>query len=97
MTTMSEVTIDFEKVELVREHMQLTIKDMCKLLDVSRASYYKWVDGGPIRERNEKKVKDILRQLLPLLKNGTWPPAGAKHWDSEQRLNALLEVLGVKA
>jgi hypothetical protein len=55
------------------------------------------VDGGPIRERNEKKVKDILRQLLPLLKNGTWPPAGAKHWDSEQRLNALLEVLGVKA
>ena len=56
---MSETTIDFEKVELVREHMQLTIKDMCKLLDVSRATYYKWVEGGPIRERNEKKVKDI--------------------------------------
>ena len=94
---MSEATIDFEKVELVRQHMQLTIKDMCELLGVSRASYYKWVEGGPIRERNEKKVKDILRQLLPLLKNGTWPPQGAKHWSSEQRLNALLEILGVKA
>ena len=94
---MSEATIVFEKVELVRQHMQLTIKDMCELLGVSRASYYKWVEGGPIRERNEKKVKDILRQLLPLLKNGAWPPQGAKHWSSEQRLNALLEILGVKA
>lgn len=94
---MREGNIDFEKVELVRQHMQLTIKDMCGLLDVSRASYYKWVEGGPIRERNEKRVKDILRQLLPLLKNGAWPPEGAKHWDSEQRLNALLELLGVEA
>lgn len=91
---MSNPTLDFEKVELVRERMVLTIKDMCKLLGVSRATYYKWVDGGPIRERNEKKVKDILRQLLPLLKEGTWPPEGAKAMTSEQRLDALLEILG---
>jgi len=94
---MSNPGLDFEKVELVRERMALTIKDMCKLLGVSRATYYKWVDGGPIRERNEKKVKDILRQLLPLLKDGTWPPEGAKHWNSEQGLDALLEILGVEA
>lgn len=94
---MSNATLDFEKVELVRERMELTIKDMCKLLGVSRATYYKWVDGGSIRERNEKKVKDILRQLLPLLKNGSWPPSGAKHWTSGQRLNALLEILGIDA
>ena len=89
--------IDFEKVELVRERMAFTIKDMCKLLGVSRATYYKWVDGGPIRDRNEKKVKETLRQLLPLLKDGTWPPEGAKFWTSEQRLEALLEILGVEA
>ena len=94
---MSNLGIDFEKVELVRERMALTIKDMCKLLGVSRATYYKWVDGGPIRERNEKKVKETLRQLLPLLKDGTWPPDGAQHWTSEQRLDALLEILGVEA
>ena len=94
---MSNPGLDFDKVELVRERMALTIKDMCKLLGVSRATYYKWVDGGPIRERNENKVKDILRQLLPLLKDGTWPPEGAKHWTSEQRLDALLEILGVEA
>lgn len=94
---MSNSGIDFEKVELVRERMAFTIKDMCKLLGVSRATYYKWVDGGPIRDRNEKKVKETLRQLLPLLKDGTWPPEGAKFWTSEQRLEALLEILGVEA
>jgi len=94
---MSNPTLDFEKVELVRERMALTIKDMCKLLGVSRATYYKWVDGGPIRERNEKKVKETLRQLLPLLKDGTWPPDGAQFQTSEQRLDALLEILGVEA
>jgi len=95
MTTMNNTALDFEKVELVRERMALTIKDMSKLLGTSRATYYKWVDGGPIRERNEKKVKETLRQLLPLLKEGTWPPYGAQHWTSEQRLDALIEILGV--
>ena len=94
---MSNATLDFEKVELVRERMDLTIKDMCKLLGVSRATYYKWVSGGPIRERNEKRVKETLRQLLPLLKDGLWPPAGAKYQTSEQRLDALLEILGIEA
>lgn len=91
---MSNATLDFEKVELVRERMALTIKDMCKLLGVSRATYYKWVEGRPIRERNERKVKDVLRQLLPLLKTGAWPPSGIKNWTSEQRLEAILEILG---
>ena len=94
---MSNPTLDFEKVELVRERMVLTIQDMCKLLEVSRLTYYRWVNGGSIRERNEKKVKDILRQLLPILKDGTWPPDGAQHWTSEQRLDALLETLGEEA
>jgi DNA-binding XRE family transcriptional regulator len=95
MTTSNIATsLDFEKVELVRERMALTIKDMCKLLGVSRVTYYKWVEGGPIRERNEKKVKETLRQLLPLLKTGVWPPDGAKHMTSEQRLDAILEILG---
>ena len=97
MATMSNHTLDFEKVELVRERMSLTIKDMCKLLGVSRATYYKWVDGGPIRERNEERVKETLRQLLPLLKNGTWPPDEGQFRTSEQRLDALLEILGVEA
>jgi DNA-binding XRE family transcriptional regulator len=96
-TTMSNPSLDFEKVELVRERMALTVKDMCELLGVTRTSYYKWVGGGVIRERNEQKVKDTLRQLLPLLKDGSWPPDGAKNWPSEKRLQALLEILKAEA
>lgn len=92
MTT-SNHPLDFEKVELVRERMSLTVKDMCQLLGVSRVTYYKWVEGRPIREKNESKVKETLRQLLPLLREGAWPPHGAKQWSSERRLNALLELL----
>ena len=91
---MTDTSLDFEKVELVRERMLLTIGDMSKLFGVSRATYYKWIDGGQIRERNEKKVKDTLRQLLPLLKDGVWPPANAKAMTSAQRLDSLLEILG---
>lgn len=90
---MSNVPLDFEKVELVRERMGLTIRDMCKLLGVSRITYYRWVDGGPIRPANEEKVKATLRKVMPLLKNGTWPPKGAKHWSGAKRLDALLEIL----
>lgn len=86
--------LDFEKVELVRERMALTVKDMCALLGVSRISYYKWVAGGRIRKHNEDKVKAVLRQLLPILKDGAWPPQGAKGWPSKQRMDALLEILG---
>jgi DNA-binding XRE family transcriptional regulator len=96
-TTMSDTPIDFEKVELVRERMALTVKDMCKLLGVSRITYYKWVDGGPIRQRNAQRVKETLRQLLPLIKEGTWPPPEAKNWPSGKRLESILELLDVEA
>lgn len=91
---MTDTSLDFEKVELVRERMLLTIGDMAKLFGVSRATYYKWIGGGEMRSRNEKKVKDTLRQLLPLLKDGVWPPENAKALSSAQRLDSLLEILG---
>jgi DNA-binding XRE family transcriptional regulator len=95
MLTMTNA-IDFEKVELVRERMGFTIKDMSALLGVTRYTYYKWIDGGPMRETNQKKVAATLRQVLPLLKAGTWPPQGAKVMTSSQRLGSLLEILDVQ-
>jgi DNA-binding XRE family transcriptional regulator len=93
--TMTNTPLDFEKVELVRERMGLTIKDMCQLLDVTRVTYYKWVDGGALRDRNDRRVRYLLRQLLPLLKDGSWPPEGAKFQTSPARLRSLLEILEV--
>ena len=90
---MTEKQLDFEKVELVRERMGLSISDMAKLLNTTRVTYYKWVEGGPIRASNAQKVKDALRMVLPLLKSGTWPPVGAAQMNSAQRLASLLEIL----
>jgi len=91
---MTEQGIDFDKVELVREKMLFSVKDMAALFGVSRITYYKWVEGGSMRAANIRKVKDILRAILPLLRDGHWPPVGTKTMSSEDRLNALLEMLG---
>lgn len=89
---MTNPTLDFEKVELVRERMGLSILDMAKLLGVSRMTYYKWINGGGARATNEKRVKDALRMVLPLLKEGRWPLPNHKAMNSSQRLTALLEI-----
>lgn len=94
--TMTDTPLDFEKVELVREKMQLTIGDMAKLFGVTRATYYAWVRGGKIRQHNVAKVKDTLRQVLPLLRSGEWPPSGSSKMSSGDRLDSLLEILGAE-
>lgn len=90
---MTKTPLDFEKVELIRERMMLSIADMAQLLGTTRATYYAWIRGGPIRARNEERVKDVLRQLLPLLKENKWPTPEAKRMVSKERLQALLELL----
>ena len=89
--------IDFDKVELVRESMQLTISDMASLLGVSRATYYAWTGGGPIRPRNARKVKEVLKELLPLLKDGAWPVPGVRAMTSKERLRTLIDILEQRA
>ena len=93
---MTDTPLDFSMVELVRERMELTIVEMATMLGVSRAGYYKWLNGNVMRSSNEKRVKETLRVFLPLLKEGHWPPKGAKAMTSEQRLGALLEILAAE-
>lgn len=90
---MTNPALDFEKVELVRDRMGLSILDMAKFFGVSRMTYYKWVNGGGVRTTNEKRIKDALRAVLPLLKEGQWPLPNHKAMNSRQRLTALLEIL----
>lgn len=94
---MTKIPLDFEKVESLREHMSLTMDHMAKLLGVSRVTYHGWVNGKPIRAKNEDKAKAMLRQLITLVKQGHWPPDGAKVMPSKQRFQTLLEILEAQA
>ncbi|MEI2419735.1 hypothetical protein V6O07_05640, partial [Arthrospira platensis SPKY2] len=91
MTT--ETTIDFRKVEVIRERLGLSTRHMAQLLDVSRPTYYKWVAGGAIRSGNHRRIVGLLREILPLLRSGAWPPEGVRQLSPTQRFEALLAVL----
>jgi len=91
---MTDTPLDFEKVELVRDKMRLTKGDMARLFGVSRVTYHRWADGGPIRTANADKAKEALRKLLPLVLSGAWPPEGAASMSSAQRMDRLLELMG---
>ena len=85
--------LDFTKVEALRKHMLLTTGNMAELFDVSRMTYYGWVKGKPIRQKNDDKVREILRKLLSLMSEG-WPQPEVIALEQKYRFQRLLEILG---
>lgn len=90
---MTETPLDFEKVELVREKLGLSVRDMAALIGTTHVTYYKWTQGGPVRKANADKVKSTLRTILVLLKSGEWPTQEAHRMSSKERLATILEIL----
>jgi len=94
VATMADLReIDFERLELVREAARLTIRDFADFLGVTRAAYYKWLNGGPIRAANTAKIQEALRDLLPLIKEGAWPPKRVRGVSGGDLYRQLLELL----
>jgi DNA-binding XRE family transcriptional regulator len=85
--------LDFTKVEALRKHMLLTTGNMAELFEVSRMTYYGWVKGKPIRQKNDDKVREILRKLLSLMSEG-WPQPEVIALEQKYRFQRLLEILG---
>ena len=85
--------LDFKKVEALRKHMLLTTSNMAELMGVSRMTYYGWVKGKPIRQKNDDKVREILRKLLSLMSEG-WPQPEVIALEQKYRFQRLLEILG---
>ena len=85
--------LDFTKVEALRKHMLLTTGNMAELFDVSRMTYYGWVKGKPIRQKNDDKVREILRKLFSLMSEG-WPQPEVIALEQKYRFQRLLEILG---
>jgi len=90
---MTNVGIDFQKVESLRRHMLLNTADMAQLLGVSRVTYYNWVKGRPVRKGNVITVKQKLRGLLNVMTVYSWPPPNVIAMEPRQRLEKLLELL----
>ena len=84
--------LDFTKVEALRRHMLLSIRDISMVLGVSRMTYYGWLKGKPLRKSNDAKVREKLRQLLEIMKEG-WPQPEVIALESVARRQRLLELL----
>lgn len=90
---MPKPPLDFVKVEALRKHMLLTTQNMAELLGVSRMTYYGWVKGKAIRQSNDEKVREVLKQLLMVMSEHQWPTPEVIALDQKQRLERLLEIL----
>lgn len=84
--------LDFTKVEALRKHMILTTANMAELFNVSRMTYYGWVKGKPIRQKNDEHVRSVLKKLLQLISDG-WPQPDVIALEQKGRFQRLLEIL----
>lgn len=62
------------------------------VLGVSRMTYYGWLKGKPLRKSNDAKVREKLRDLLDIMKDG-WPQPDVIALESVARRQRLLELL----
>jgi DNA-binding XRE family transcriptional regulator len=83
----------FSKVEELRKHMILTNSNMSEIIGVSRMTYYSWVKGKPIREKNFKKVQAALRKLLDIMTKHDWPKPSIIALDQSHRFEILKDIL----
>ena len=85
--------LDFTKVEALRKHMLLTTSDMAELLGVSRMTYYGWVKGGTLRKANDESVRAMLKRLLAVMTDHSWPMPEVIASTQKQRKERLLAIL----
>lgn len=90
---MTKTAIDFTKVEALRKHMLLTVQDMAELLGVSRMTYYGWMRGKPMRKTNDLLVRSMLKRLLAIMTEHSWPMPEVIASDQKQRKERLLQLL----
>jgi transcriptional regulator with XRE-family HTH domain len=65
-------TIDFSKVEILRQRLGLSTTDMAMAMSVSRMTYYLWVRGGNMRSAQALRARKVIKVLLDLTKDSLW-------------------------
>jgi DNA-binding transcriptional regulator YiaG len=90
---MTPKPLDFSRVEALRKHMLLTTSDMSELLGVSRMTYYGWVKGRTLRKANDAVVRAVLKRLLAVMTDHSWPMPEVIASTQKQRKERLLAIL----
>lgn len=86
--------IDFQKVEALRRHMLLTVKDICMFFGVSRETYYNYMKGSYPRLKQEEKLRSSIRELLYAMTEHSWPMPDVIAAMPRDRYAMLLKVVG---
>jgi len=89
----SKPPLDFSKIERLRIHCKLTKGEFASLCGVSRMAYHGWTTGRPIRPRNDAFVRQVVRKLLVLASENSWPEVGIEHLASNQRLERIQQLV----
>jgi DNA-binding XRE family transcriptional regulator len=90
---MPDEPLNFTNVEALRKHMLLTVTQMAKVLTVSRVTYTGWVNGKPIRKKNNSKVRMTLRKMMEVMTEQKWPSPEVIAMSSPQRFYSLVELI----
>lgn len=85
--------LDFAKIDWMRRRMLLSVGDIAHLFGVTRATYYGWLKGTPLRKSNDEAVRDMLKRLLSLVTDHSWPTPEAMAADQKKRREMVIALL----
>jgi DNA-binding transcriptional regulator YiaG len=90
---MTNKPLDFSQIDTIRRRMLLTVQDIAELFGVTRATYYGWLKGKPLRKNNDEAVRVMLRRLLSVVSQHKWPSPTARAANQKQRRDMLVALL----
>lgn len=90
---MTNKPLDFQQIEVIRRRMLLTVQDIAGLFGVTRATYYGWLKGKPLRKSNDEAVRTMLRRLLTVVSHHKWPSPEVRAAEQKQRRDMLVALL----
>lgn len=102
MTNPTDV-INFDKIEKLREHIQISRTSLASLIGVSRVMYWKWLNayrkGQPIDigAVNRTHIRDTVTGLVNIVRTTGWPSDAAKSMTEAERLGFLRDQLSKEA
>lgn len=89
----AETSIKTENFEALRLKMRLSTAQMASLLRISRASYYNWRMGNPIKPENVAHAKRVYKALLFVASEYQWPSGSILAMSSAKRFARLKTLL----